>query len=110
MKSLTLALVFLCEATSLLAQDLQNRTLVQVAGSPALQRDTTLHHDVWTTVSCGVATLWPSLPGSDPVQLIADADAAMYRAKQEGRNRVCSAPASPSPSRLTVFPGGAQRA
>jgi diguanylate cyclase (GGDEF)-like protein len=86
------------------------RTLVQVAGSPALQRDTTLHHDVWTTVSCGVSTLLPSHVGSDPVQLIADADAAMYQAKQEGRNRVCCAPAPPSPSRLTIFPRGAQRA
>lgn len=86
------------------------RTLVQVAGSPALQRDTTLHHEVWTTVSCGVATLWPSHAGSDPTQLIADADAAMYRAKQEGRNRVCCAPVPPAPARLTIFPGGAQRA
>ncbi|MEK6397177.1 MAG: GGDEF domain-containing protein [Terriglobus sp.] len=83
------------------------RTLVQVAGSPALQRDTMLHHDTWTTVSCGVATMYPSAAESDPARLIADADAAMYQAKREGRNRVCCASSSPAPGRLTVLPRGA---
>lgn len=39
------------------------------------------------TVSIGVATLWPAMAGS-PAKLLAAADAALYRAKRNGRNRV----------------------
>ncbi len=86
------------------------RTLVQVAGSPAVQRETPLSpHDVWTTVSCGVATAWPGT-WLDSGRLIADADAALYRAKHEGRNRVCCAAEAPSSSKVTMFPGAAARA
>jgi diguanylate cyclase (GGDEF)-like protein len=86
------------------------RTLVQVAGSPALQRDVVLSaEDVWATVSCGVATAWPS-HGQDVDRLIADADTAMYRAKQEGRNRVCCAIPGTHSSKVTVFPSAASRA
>ncbi len=50
------------------------------------------------TVSLGVATL---LPGESVTEMVARADAALYRAKQEGRNRVCSSdavtPAMPAP-------------
>jgi diguanylate cyclase (GGDEF)-like protein len=85
------------------------RTLVQVAGSPALQRDVIpTIDDVWATVSCGVATTWPS-HGQEISRLIADADAAMYRAKQEGRNRVCCAPVASTSSKVTVFPSAAGR-
>lgn len=42
------------------------------------------------TISLGVATLRPSLGGT-PERLIAEADAALYRAKRAGRNRTCTA-------------------
>ncbi|AFL87091.1 diguanylate cyclase (GGDEF) domain-containing protein [Terriglobus roseus DSM 18391] len=85
------------------------RTLVQVAGSPALQRDSIIPaQDVWATVSCGVATAWPTAT-LDPHRLIADADAAMYRAKREGRNRVCAAPLQHTTGKIAVFPAVAGR-
>jgi diguanylate cyclase (GGDEF)-like protein len=68
------------------------RVLVQVAGSPALQREEpSTPMNMWSTVSCGVATALPG-PSHHQSDLIADADAALYRAKQGGRNRVCCGP------------------
>jgi diguanylate cyclase (GGDEF)-like protein len=43
-------------------------------------------HDLQFTVSIGVAGLLPGMVGED---LVAAADAAMYRAKQAGKNQVC---------------------
>ena len=40
------------------------------------------------TLSLGVASCMPA-EGQSPQDLVAQADAALYRAKQEGRNRVC---------------------
>lgn len=43
-----------------------------------------------TTLSIGVAT-WTPGPRDDPSRLLAAADAALYQAKQEGRNRIAMA-------------------
>jgi len=43
-------------------------------------------HDLQLTVSIGVAGLLPGMAGQD---LVEAADAAMYRAKQAGKNQVC---------------------
>jgi hypothetical protein len=45
------------------------------------------------TTSVGVATLHAGIAGAS--ELLADADAALYRAKAEGRDRVVVAPAPP---------------
>ncbi len=80
------------------------RTLVQVAGSPAMQKDSPfIPSDLWTTVSCGVATCLPG-GASDPHRLIMDADSALYRAKKEGRNRSCRATDQLTTSKVTLFP------
>lgn len=44
----------------------------------------------WVTLSLGVASCVPAVSGR-PEHLLADADAALYAAKGQGRNRVCCA-------------------
>jgi two-component system chemotaxis family response regulator WspR len=46
------------------------------------------------TVSAGVAS-FPAEAGSNPGALFAAADAALYAAKQQGRNQVCVGTAMP---------------
>jgi two-component system cell cycle response regulator len=47
--------------------------------------------DVHVTASIGVASLAELAANDEPLALLAAADARMYRAKQSGKNRVCSA-------------------
>jgi diguanylate cyclase (GGDEF)-like protein len=47
-------------------------------------------HTIRTTVSAGVAVLSECSPAGLPDALVALADERLYRAKREGRNRVCS--------------------
>jgi len=70
------------------------RKLIEIAGSPATDPDPSSPHG-WSTVSCGVATAHPTA-GLHRGVLIALADEALYRAKAEGRNRVCCAPERPA--------------
>jgi len=55
--------------------------------------------DSQVTVSIGAAALTPQMDGE---ALVAAADAAMYRAKQAGRNQVCG----PEPAPAREEPGG----
>ncbi|TPG49324.1 sensor domain-containing diguanylate cyclase [Roseomonas nepalensis] len=66
----------------------------QVAGTPAQKGETVLV----LTASFGLATLTPD--ASTLEKLLADADAALYRAKRDGRNRVCVAGAEAPVTRV----------
>lgn len=70
------------------------RSMVEIAGSPPSQVKKNNSFEFQpTTVSCGVCGCSPSVELSFD-QLIASADIALYKAKQSGRNRVISVPAT----------------
>src|SRR3989344_2937401 len=58
------------------------------------------------TISVGVACIWPGVKRAEPERLISAADAALYRAKNDGRNCVGIAPMAASPLELPA--GGRQ--
>jgi diguanylate cyclase (GGDEF)-like protein len=61
------------------------RSLIETAGGAINSPE--IPDQGWTTISCGVATDIPR-ESIEPRSLIAYADAALYQAKAEGRNRV----------------------
>jgi predicted signal transduction protein with EAL and GGDEF domain len=62
------------------------------------------------TVSIGVAVFEPDHPDPSPEELVRRADHALYRAKEEGRNRVAmSAPLAPTAPDLDAVMGPRRR-
>ena len=72
------------------------RELAVPARGAAAPHDAAPHDTVAITVSIGVAAL--GLDGEDLFELLAAADAALYRAKKSGRDRVCTLPPGAGPS------------
>lgn len=74
--------VLMPQSTATQAFGLADRLREEIAATPFPLTRGEIHF----TVSLGVATLEPHLSGED---LVKTADAALYRAKQLGKNRVC---------------------
>lgn len=67
------------------------RKMVELAGFPAIDPSQGPYDlTIRATVSCGVACAYPTAQDV-PEQLLEAADRALYQAKAEGRNKVCSA-------------------
>lgn len=79
-----------------LAEQLR-QTTAELAIDAAQESPTTIHF----SISIGIATLHD---GESVQALIDRADRALYRAKHEGRNRVCSAEAAPTAPRPASAP------
>lgn len=84
--------IILPDTTETGAQFLAEQVRSQIAQMPILDLSShgsgSIYHQV--TVSIGVASHIP-FPEASPKLLIAAADLALYRAKEQGRNRVCMA-------------------
>jgi diguanylate cyclase (GGDEF)-like protein len=79
------------------------REIAVLAREASAPHDTAPHDTVTVTVSIGVAAL--GLDGDDLFELLAAADAALYRAKKSGRDRVCTLPPEAGPSDpLRLYP------
>ncbi|MCC5899019.1 MAG: sensor domain-containing diguanylate cyclase [Phormidium sp. BM_Day4_Bin.17] len=86
--------IILPETTESGAHFLAEQVRSRIARTPMIDVQARNHKSVnhQITVSVGVATQTP-FPEASPQLLIAAADTALYRAKNEGRNRVCLATA-----------------
>ncbi|MFD1252326.1 putative diguanylate cyclase YcdT [Devosia equisanguinis] len=73
--------IILSQTEPEMAIDLANRIREAVAAQPIAYRD----QDIAITISLGLASL---ADGANPAEIVEAADAALYRAKSGGRNRV----------------------
>jgi diguanylate cyclase (GGDEF)-like protein len=74
------------------ARQIAERVRIHIADTPIRISDDPGAESVQVTVSMGVAALgstWERTTGSQLTDLLAGADRALYRAKNEGRNHVC---------------------
>ena len=74
------------------ALSVAERLLIQIRER---RLDHALHPQGFVTISLGVATLVPGSGQTAPDDLMRAADRALYRAKQEGKDRVCLADCQP---------------
>ncbi|MES2391446.1 MAG: GGDEF domain-containing protein [Acidobacteriota bacterium] len=83
------------------------RAMVQIAGSPATETGEDSEAALWTTVTCGVATI-ERIGNCTRQDLLLAADTALYAAKAAGRNRVHRAPTlnpiAPPASNVAMMP------